>query len=161
MFPTYLAGAIQKFQQGPGDPWLAAITMSFLDVSSFGNKLGSMMSLGIMGNKVERLANLLFGACIESTEGHRYLALPSGLRVIPSPDLVLRGCNRDVLVDVFGKVVADAIKESPAFKEEADQGNPLTECVTMTISCRVDQGAVMNLSLADRDGYQIKAKLYD
>ncbi|RSL80673.1 hypothetical protein CDV31_017102, partial [Fusarium ambrosium] len=101
--------------------------MSFLDVSSFGNKLGSMMSLEIMRNKVERLANMLFGAEIESTDEHRYLVLPTGLRVLSASDLVLRGCKRGVIAEVFGEDIAKAIEASPAFKEENGLGSCLTE----------------------------------
>lgn len=160
VLPPYLAGAIQRYERA-GNPWLAAITMTFFDASSFGNKLGSMMSLRIKGNKVERLANMLFNAPVESTDEHRYLLMPSGLRAIPTSDFVLRGCNRDVIAEVFGKNIANAIKASPAFKEEAEQGEPLTECVSMTISCRVNEGAVINLSLDEKEGYRVKAKLYD
>ncbi|KAI8647965.1 hypothetical protein NCS56_01548200 [Fusarium sp. Ph1] len=161
VFPRYLAQAIRKYQQSPGTPWVAAITMTFLDGSSFGNKLGSMMSLEIMKNKVERLADMLFGAEIESTDEHRYLILPTGLRVLSTSDLILRGCKRDVIAKVFGEDIANAIKASLAFKEEHDQGNPLTECVSMSISRLSNDGAVINLSLDEREGVRVKAKLYE
>ncbi|KID83763.1 hypothetical protein MGU_08954 [Metarhizium guizhouense ARSEF 977] len=134
--------------------------MSFLDVSTFGNKLGSMMSLEITSNKVERLANWLFDAPVESMDKHRYLILPTGLRIIPSTDLVLRGCKRDVIPEVFGFDLHNAIKASPAYKEEAEQGNPLTECVTMTISHRASDGAIINLSLDEKEAFRVKGKLY-
>lgn len=146
--------------QGSGSGWVAAVTMSFLDVSSFGNKLGSMMSLEITSNKVERLASTLFNAPTELTNEHRYLILPTGLRILPSPDFVLRGCKRDVILEVFGHDIDKAIKASPAFREEAEQGNPLTECVSMTISHAAEDGAVINLSLDEREGFRVKVKLY-
>ncbi|KFA48716.1 hypothetical protein S40293_11453 [Stachybotrys chartarum IBT 40293] len=162
VFPTFLAGAIRKHPlEVSGNTWAAAITMSFLDVSSFGNKLGSMMSLEITSNKIERLANELFDAPIESTDEYRYLILPTGLRIIPSPDLTLRGCKRDVILEVFGYDIDNAIKASLAYKEEAEQGNPLTECVSMTISHRAKDGAVINLSLDEKEGVRVRRKLYE
>ncbi|KAL2129657.1 hypothetical protein VTI74DRAFT_7491 [Chaetomium olivicolor] len=162
LFPTFLAGAIRRYSPtGGGSAWTAAITMSFPDVSSLGNKFGSMMSLEITSNKVERLASILFDVGIESTDEHRYLIQPTGLRVIPSPDLVLRGCRRDVILDVFGHDVETAIKASPAYREEAEQGNPLTECVSMTISHRAKDGAVINLSLDQKEGVRVRVKLYE
>jgi hypothetical protein len=161
VFPTFIAGAIRKYStQSGGNTWAAAITMSFLDVSTFGNKLGSMMSLEITSNKVERLANWLFDAPVESMDKHRYPILPTGLRIIPSTDLVLRGCKRDVIPEVFGFDLHNAIKASPAYKEEAEQGNPLTECVTMTISHRASDGAIINLSLDEKEAFRVKGKLY-
>jgi hypothetical protein len=162
LFPTFLAGAIRRYSpNGSGSAWTAAITMSFPDISSFGNKIGSMMSLEITSNKVERLASTLFGAAIESTDEYRYLIQPTGLRVIPCPDLVLRGCRRDVISEVFGHDVETAIKASPAYREEAEQGNPLTECVTMTVSNRAEDGAVINLSLDQKEGVRVRMKLYE
>ncbi|KAK4107116.1 hypothetical protein N656DRAFT_683942, partial [Canariomyces notabilis] len=161
LFPTFLAGAIRRYSpNGGGSAWTAAITMSFPDISSFGNKIGSMMSLEITSNKVERLASMLFGAGIESTDENRYLIQATGLRVIPCPDLVLRGCRRDVISEVFGHDVETAIKASPGYREEAEQGNPLTECVTMTVSHRAKDGAVINLSLDQKEGVRVRMKLY-
>lgn len=91
--------------------WMAAVTMSFLDVSSFGNKLGSMMSLEITSNKVERLANTLFDAPVESMDEYRYLILSTGLRIIPSKDLVLRGCKRDAILEIFGRDIYTTLSE--------------------------------------------------
>jgi len=161
VLPTYLASAVRRYLQSNGHGWVAAITMSFLDTLSFGNKLGSMMSLEIMSNKVERVASVLFDVSVELAGEHRYLILPTGLRILPSPDLVLRGCKRDVILEVFGRDITTAIMASPAYKEEAEQGNPLTECVTMTISNKAKDGAVINLSLDEKEGFRVKAKLYD
>lgn len=162
LFPAFLAGAIRRYSPNDGgNAWTAAITMSFPDVSSVGNKFGSMMSLEITSNKVQRLASTLFDVGIESTNEHRYLIQPTGLRVIPGPDLVLRGCRRDVILDVFGHDVETAIKASPAYREEAEQGYPLTECVTMTISHRAEDGAMINLSLDQKEGVRVRVKLYE
>ncbi|CAI6040928.1 unnamed protein product [Clonostachys chloroleuca] len=160
VFPRFVAGAIAIMKSDEG-AWTAAITMSFLDASSFGNKLGCMMSLQITSNKIERLASELFDAHIEATGEHRYLVLPNGLRVIPSPDFTLRGCRRHVISQSLGQDIEKAVKTSQAFKEEAEQGNPLTECVTMTISHRAEDGAVINLSLDEKEGVRIRRKLYE
>ncbi|PSN59587.1 hypothetical protein BS50DRAFT_507975 [Corynespora cassiicola Philippines] len=119
------------------------------------------MSLEITSNKVERLASELFDVHIESTGGHRYLIFPSGLRVIPSPDLILRGCKRHAMLEWLGHDIDTAIRTSPAFKEEAEQGNPLTECISMTISNRATESAVINLSLDEKEGVRIRKKLYE
>ncbi|KJZ69955.1 hypothetical protein HIM_10647 [Hirsutella minnesotensis 3608] len=162
VFPTYTAGAITRYRMpNNGNSWVAAVTMSFLDVSSFGNKLGSMMSIEITSNKVERLANILFDAPLESMDNNRYLILPTGLRILPSPDLVLRGCKRHVILEIFGRDIYNAITASPAYKEEAEQGNPLTECVTMMISCQACNGAVIHLSLDEKEAIRVKDKLYE
>ncbi|KAK4243092.1 hypothetical protein C7999DRAFT_45019 [Corynascus novoguineensis] len=110
--------------------------MSFLDISSFGNKIGSMISLEITSNKVKRLTSILFGAGIESTD-----------EVIPCPDLVLQGYRRDVISEVFSHDIKTIIKASPAYREEAEQGNPLIEYVSMIVSYRAKDRAIINLSL--------------
>ena len=62
---------------------------------------------------------------------------------------------------MFGHETGAAIKASPAYKEEVEQGTPLTECVSMTISQRAEDGAVINLSLDEKLGFRVKAKLYN
>jgi len=135
--------------------------MSFLDVSSVENKFGCMMTLEITCNKVEHLARELFDAHVEATDNHRYLLLPTGLRIIPSPDLVLRGCKRHVILKVFGQDIHNAVTASPAYREEVIRGKNLTESVTMTISHKADDGAFINVSLDEKEGVRVKGKLYN
>jgi len=73
------------------------------------------MSLEVTNNKVERLASELFDVHIESTNEYRYLIVPTGLRVIPSPDFILRGCKRHKILEWLGCDIEIAIKASPAF----------------------------------------------
>lgn len=169
VFPVPIAEAIRRNRQShdgeSGGTWAAALEMTFFDSFAFNDKLGAMMSLEVASHKVQHLADKLFGVSVESTDGNgsdgnRYLLLPSQVRVVPTPDLVLRGCKREVLSEVFGLEITKAIQKSLAYEEEAMQGHPLTECVSMTITHRASDGAVINLSLHERYALDIMAEMY-
>ena len=120
-----------------------------------------MMSLKVASNKVEHLAGTLFGTHTEVTGDHRCVVLPNGARITPSPDLVLRGCRRDVLQEAFGVEVEAAVRANPLYQKEALQGHVVTECVTMTIEDRAENGAVIHMTLDEKEAFRIKGKLYD
>lgn len=158
VFPPLLAEAIKKQHLRSG--WSAAITMSFLDYLRYDKRLGSMMSLEVMSDKADYLAWPLFGTHIASVNEHRYLVMPTGIKIMVSAEATLRGCRREAILEVFGEEIDKAVKASPAYKQEAEQGNPLTECVTMIVSNRASDGAVINLILEETWGVKLKDDLY-
>lgn len=159
LFPSYLAEAIKTYASD-WDTCAGAVTMSFPDISSLKKKFGSIMSLEIEPNKVERLALELFNTHIESDTVQRYILLPTGVRITPTSDLVLRGCDRCVIRAIFGAEIHTAITSSPVYKEELKKGRNLTETVTMTISHNLDHGAVINLTLGEKEGLWLKTSLF-
>lgn len=161
VFPSSLAGSVRRIPPKSGTGiWTAAITMSFVDVGTMGNRLGSMMSIEIASNKAQRFASILFGVEIESHGNYRYIILPNGTKISPNPDFVLRGSRRDIISKEFGDA-SKSLEACPTFRNEDDQGIQVTDCVTMTISNNVADGAFINLYLDDRESLRLKEKLYE
>lgn len=45
-------------------------------------------------------------------------------------------------------------------RKELEEGNRVTECVSMMLTSRPDEGAIINLSLGLEGGTQVQKKLY-
>lgn len=135
------------------------ITMSFLKSAAFGSELGCMMSIEIMAKEVEGLAKVLFGADIVTKGNHRYFIRGDGLEISPSPDIVLRGCLRNVQREWFGFDTAKAIQGIASHKAER-QDNHRTQCVSMTISHDATSTAFLNFVLAEKEGFRLRGRLY-
>lgn len=130
VFPSSLASSVIRIPPKSGTGmWTAAITMSFVDVGSIGNRLGSMMSIEIASNKAQRFASILFGVEIEGNGNYRYIILPNGTKISPDPDFVLRGSRRDIISEEFGEA-SKSLEACPTFRNEDDQGIQVTDCVT-------------------------------
>jgi len=135
----------------------AAISMTFPNAWF----KGCQMSLEIKANKIEHLASVLFpNVHLETTAGLRYVCLTGISRVLPNPNLTLRGCPHKIIRSVFGADTADGLAASPEFQEEVRQGHDYTDCVSMVVSQRAEDGAFLFISLGVREGVYIRGKLY-
>lgn len=118
------------------------------------------MALDITDNKVEHIAKELFDVHLETTAGLRYVYLPGGAKVLPNPKLTLRGCRYDIISSVFGPHASSAIAASPTYQDDIKQGRDRTGCVSMVISHRALEGAIIFASLGPREGTLIGDRLY-
>lgn len=64
------------------------------------------------------------------------------------------------IVRTLGPVVHGAIQSSRMRRKELEEGNHVTECVSMILTSRPEEGAIINLSLGLKGGTQIQNKLY-
>lgn len=126
----------------------------------FDGLVDCLMSLAIHQNKVEYLALALFNVHVESEGQVRYVMLNEGAKLIPNPEMTLKGARDDAILRILGVEIHEAIQASRMRKKELEEGNLVTECVSMIFTDRSDEGAVINLSLGLKDGAQIQNKLY-
>ncbi|PKK44342.1 hypothetical protein CI102_10290 [Trichoderma harzianum] len=137
------------------------ITMSFLLAMQTGNKFDSKMSLKIKPHRVGYFVMRLFDIYMESINEERYIVLPStGSEAVTRGEWILLGCKREVISEVFGDIVATAVKASLTYIEDEGQGKPVTECVAMVVSSKASEGAVITLSLAEKECVRIKQALW-
>src|SRR2546423_12411297 len=118
------------------------------------------MSLDYHQSKWEYRAMALFKVHVESVGQVRYLIAKEGPKLIPNPEMTLKGAQDDAIIRVFGPEIYTAIKASRMRKKELEEGNHVTECVSMIFTSRSDEGAIINLSLGLKGGAQIQNKLY-
>lgn len=161
VFPDYFASAVVRIPaQGTSTLWHAGLTMTFLNSSLFGSKIGCMTSINIVANRVQRIAKQLFDIDVEISGADRYLTTTSGLRIIPSPDFVLRGALRSQLAEVLGSSWSTAIKSSPAYQEDERRGEPRAEVLSMTISHRALDPGVLNITVDEKSAFRLKNMLF-
>ena len=159
MFPPYLTQSIKEMP-GQGDLLAGSLTMWFVDPAQVGRSFGSVMSLEIKSHKVQHLAYVFFGVHIESNDTARYMLMPSGLVVMPEPELKLRGCKREMLLELFGPDVQKALIMSPAYKEEEEHGSHVTQTVTLAVSAKPYESAWLHLTLDEKEGIRVKSRLF-
>ncbi|KAA8652767.1 uncharacterized protein ATNIH1004_001672 [Aspergillus tanneri] len=158
IFDQYMCSAIRKDRDQCGESTClkAAVTMDF----PFDGLVDCLMSLAIDQSKVEYLAMALFNLHVESAGQVRYLILNEGAKVIPNPDITLKGVLDDAIIRILGPDIHSAIRASRMRRKELEEGNRVTECVSMIITNKANEGAIINLSLGLKDGAQIQNKLY-
>jgi hypothetical protein len=158
VFDEYMCSAIRKDAvQSGGTIYLkAAVTMNFPPRGL----VDCLMSLEIHQSKIEHLAMALFKAHVESVGQVRYVVLKEGVRLIPNPEITLKGVLGEAIIDVFGSEIHGAIAASRMRKKELEEGNRVTECVSMIFTSTPGEGAIINLSLGLKGGVQIQNKLY-
>jgi hypothetical protein len=162
LFPSYLSEGIKRGLDTGGRSFLVAhISMTFPSAPVTYQKPRVVMSLGVMDNKVEHLASVLFGVHLESTAGLRYVYLPGGGKILPNPKFTIRGCQTDQILSIFGADIYQAIVAGPQYQDERQHGYSRTDCVSMLISQEVLDGATFLISLAAMEGTEIKNRLYD
>jgi len=97
---------------------------------------------------------------VESTGEVRYVSLKEGVRLTPNPEITLKGVLDEAIIDVFGSEIHRAITACRMRRKELEEGNRVTECVSMILTSSSDEGAIINLSLGVEEGTQIREKLY-
>ncbi|KJZ69061.1 hypothetical protein HIM_11544 [Hirsutella minnesotensis 3608] len=139
LFPPSLSDAIRRVSHPRKDDVLvASISMSFPNVRS---NFGCQMVLDIVENKIDNLARDLFDARLETTAGLRYLCLPEGAKILPNPNVTLRGSRHDVIPAILGTEITSAIAASPAYQDDLRQLRARTDCVWMVISHKANDKA--------------------
>jgi hypothetical protein len=134
----------------------AAVTMDF----PYPGLVDCLMCLAIHQSKVEYLAMALFKVHVESLGQVRYLVLENGVKMKPDAEITLKGVVDEAIMYVFGQEIYRAVISSRMRNKELEEGNHATECVSMILTSRSDEGAIINLSMGLGWGIQIKAKLY-
>lgn len=162
VFPRFLAASIsaRPSTSHPGKQ-AADITMSFPLAMHTGNKFDSKMSLKIKPHRVGYFVMRLFDVHMESINEERCMVLlPFSSRAVTSSEWFIQGCKREVISEVFGEIVATAVKASLAYIDDEGYGKPVAESVTMAVSGKASEGAVITLSLAEKECVRIKQALW-
>lgn len=121
---------------------------------------GCQMSLDITSDKIQHLAQMIFGRRLETYNGLRYVCFADGGKILPNPHLTLQGCRRTALHETFGPKISHAITTSPRYKKEAREAREKTDCISMVVSADASMGAFLCLSLGVYEGTQIKKELF-
>jgi hypothetical protein len=89
----------------------------------------------------------------------RYVTLTGGVRLTPNPKVTLKGVLDKAIIRVFGPKIHRAITACH-MRKELEEGNRVTECVSMILIGSSNKRAIINLSLSLKGGAQIRNKLY-
>jgi len=154
----YMCGAIRRDTVGSGGTtsFKAAVTMVF----PYPGLVDCLMSLAIHQSEVECLAMALFNVRVESVGEVRHVVLNERVRLTPNPEITLKGVLDEAIIRVFGPEIHRAITASRMRKKELEEGNHVTECVSMIHTSSSGEGAIINLSLDMIGGGRVQNKLY-
>ncbi|KAI1385772.1 uncharacterized protein F4822DRAFT_432625 [Hypoxylon trugodes] len=153
LLPPYLFGAVKKINSGTRET--ASITMEY----PRGN--GYEICFSIESNKVENISRELFGALIETTyNGIRYLSCGT-FQIIPSDNSTIRGCRVSSIIPFFGDVLGPAICASQPCQRDIKTLSEHTWAVSLTISHKFGDAALLVATVDLHQGTCIAAKLYD
>lgn len=157
VFNNYISDAISKVAvQNNEIPCKAAVTMTFPPRGL----VDCLMSLEVNQSKIGYLAMALFKVRVESVGQVRYITLNDGVRLTPNPEITLKGVKDGAIIGVFGLEIYWAITKCRMHEKELEEGNEVTECVSMILTSRPSDGAIINLSLGLKGGVQMRSKLY-
>jgi hypothetical protein len=159
VFNPYICSAVRKIkvQNDDGTTSLkASVTMDFPRWAL----VDCLMSLDFDASRVNRLAQVLLGIRVESEKQFRYVYWPSGARMRLDHDIKLSCISGQAINDEFGTETYNAVLACGMRQKEADEGNILTECVSVVISEKPWDGLIVNLALGTEEGNQIRKKLY-
>jgi hypothetical protein len=158
VFDEYMCSAIRRdtVQSGAITSSMAAVTMDF---PRWG-LVDCLMSLEVHQSKVGYLAMALFKVRVESEGQVWYVSLKEGVRLTPNPEITLKGVLDEAIIDVFGSEIHRAIRTCRMREKELEEGNRVTECVSMILTSSPSEGAIISLSLGLEGGVQIQNKLY-
>lgn len=156
IFDRYMCSAIERVKRESDGVTSAAVTMVFPSWAL----LDCFMSLSVDASNVEYLAMALLNVRVEAVGNVRYVSIGGGVRVKPSPKLVLRGVLDGPIVNIFGSEIHEAITACVLRGNELEAGNNATECVSMTFSNDPTEGATIDLALGLEKGTQIRKQLF-
>ena len=159
VFPEYICGAIQthivKIDGVPHSK--ASVTMVFLSEGLH----DCLMSFGVRASEVKRLAKDLFDIRVESSADNiRYIHIEGGVRLLPHPEILLKGALQDKIIKVLGQKVHEAVAACCMREKEIEEGIAVTDCVSMQFTSKPSESATLNLALGMEEGTQIRKKLY-
>jgi hypothetical protein len=152
VFNDYMLAAIMKCpDDGTGIPKVE-LTMQF---PRWG-LVDCLMRLHVSQENVAYIAAALFQQRVENFHGVRFVSLNNGCRLFPDPQMRLKGTSEEAISTVFGPKTCEAIKTCRLRKVESEVGNRFTDCVAMILTCRSDEGAVIDLSLGLEAGAELR-----
>lgn len=151
-----MSGAIRKISHQNDTVSTAAVTMAFPPWAL----LDCLMSLDILPSKVQYFAMALFKVRVEGEGQIRFVSLKDGVRLVPNPELTLKGVQDEAISEVFGAEIHRAITACRMRKKELREGNKATECVSMILTSNHNEGAILNLALGLEEGIRIRRLLY-
>ncbi|KAK4243365.1 hypothetical protein C7999DRAFT_44813 [Corynascus novoguineensis] len=160
LFPPDFSDAIKRVPH-PEDQnkLVAAISMTF-PRTPYADRIGCQMTIEIVENQVEWIVAKLFNLRVETTEGLRYIRISGGgAYVLPSPDLVIRGCLSEN-ISLFGSEVQHAIKTSPLSRDDIKRQAYRVNAVSIMLHHQASDGAKICLSLGLWEGGELKKQLY-
>ncbi|KAH8754630.1 hypothetical protein F5883DRAFT_362826, partial [Diaporthe sp. PMI_573] len=67
--------------------------------------------------RTERIANELFGVCLEHDAGIWYVCI-GHTRLLPEPRSKLECCRTDIIPLFFGSTLTEAVLSGPVYQEE-------------------------------------------
>jgi hypothetical protein len=82
-----------------------------------------------------------------------------GAHVLPSPDLVIRGCPFKE-ISLFGPEVQQAIKTSPMSQDDIKRQEHRANAVSIMLHHKASDGAKICLSLGLWEGGEIRKQMY-
>jgi hypothetical protein len=158
VFDEYMCDAIRRdrVQSGGITFSKAAVTMDFPPWGL----VDCLMSLVVHQSKVEYLAMALFKVRVESVGQVRYVSLNEGVKLMPNPEITLKGILDEAIINVFSSKIHGAITACRMRKKELGEGNSATEYISMILTSSLSEGAIINLSLGLEEDIQIQNKLY-
>ena len=119
-----------------------------------------LISLAINHTKVGYLALSLFNVHVESAGQVRYIVLNKGTKLLPSPEITLKGALDENIIRILSPEIYGAIQSSRMRRKEMEEGNHITECISIILTSKPEEGAIINLSLGLKDSTNLKNKLY-
>lgn len=115
-----------------------------------------LISLAINHTKVEYLALSLFNVHVESAGQVRYIVLNKGTKLLPSPEITLKGALDENIIRILSPEIYGAIQSSRMRRKEMEGGNHITECISIILTSKPEEGAIINLSLGLKDSTNLK-----
>ncbi|RMJ10181.1 hypothetical protein BHE90_014397 [Fusarium euwallaceae] len=138
----------------------AAIWMSFR-VTPFSEDYACQMAIEIEQSEISYYAREWFGVQLHTKSGLRYIsAAEGGAMILPQPKLILQGCRIDAIASGFGPEVSQAIMASPGYAVELGKHRDTTNTISMEISHRAEDRAIIYASLGLWEGTTIEASLF-
>lgn len=154
LLPDYMFNAVIKRHSATRTTMVAGVTMTYYFHSD-----DCLMTLEILNSKVERIAHQLFGVQLEIESGVRY-AVFGMAKVTPIPKLVLEGCDPNAIEQMFGEVVSRAVRASLVYQNDATTLSEHTQAVSMLISGKADEAAILIIRMALLEGMDIAVQLF-
>ncbi|KAK5654707.1 hypothetical protein OQA88_7031 [Cercophora sp. LCS_1] len=160
LFPPDFSDAIKRVPHPEDqDKLVAAISMTF-PRTPYADRMDCQMTIKIAENQVEWVVAKLFHLRVETTGGLRYIRMSGGgANVLPSPDLVIRGCPSEEL-SLFGPEVQRAIETSPLYQDDIKRQAHRVNAVSILLHQQASDGAKICLSLGSRAGGELVGQLY-
>ncbi|KAH6952366.1 hypothetical protein BKA56DRAFT_505242 [Ilyonectria sp. MPI-CAGE-AT-0026] len=158
LFKGELYNSIERDLDPHGSGYTAAISMVFT-YYSWGT--ACVMALDIAPDMASYFAREWFDVPFRTKSGARYLSFANGSsQVSASTDFLLKGCHHKAMASAFSEEIIQAIVMNPFYTDETQQHRLSTDSISMKITGKAEERAIIYLSLNLLFGTSIKAKLF-